>query len=122
RRDRRARVRLSLGRGRPAGRESLGLGRGRRGDPGDPRFRGGLHRPSGLVHECGRVTMADVAQLTAWRDALMAARYRGVRTVEYDGKRVTYASDGEMAAALADLNRQIAGATERISVVRIQSA
>lgn len=66
--------------------------------------------------------MADLAQLTAWRDALMAARYRGVRTIEYDSKRVTYASDGEMAAALADLNRQIAGATERISVVRIQSS
>lgn len=66
--------------------------------------------------------MADLAQLTAWRDALMAARYRGVRTVEYDDKRITYASDGEMAAALADLNRQIAGATDRISVVRIQSS
>ena len=66
--------------------------------------------------------MADLAQLAAWRDALMAARYRGVRTVEYDGKRVTYASDGEMAAALADLNRQITGATARISVVRIQSS
>lgn len=65
---------------------------------------------------------ADLAQLTAWRDALMAARYRGVRTIEYDGKRVTYASDGEMAAALADLNRQIARATDRISVVRIQSS
>lgn len=35
---------------------------------------------------------------------------------------ITYASDGEMAAALADLNRQIAGATDRISVVRIQSS
>jgi hypothetical protein len=45
--------------------------------------------------------MTDLAQLTAWRDALMAARYRGVRTVEYDGKRVTYATDGEMAAAAA---------------------
>ena len=67
--------------------------------------------------------MADLAQLTAWRDALMAARYQGVRTVEYDGKRVTYATDGEMAAALADLSRQIASARpERISVVRIQSA
>ena len=66
--------------------------------------------------------MADLAQLTACRDALMAARSRGIRTIEYDGKRVTYASDGEMAAALADLNRQIAGATERISVVRIQSS
>lgn len=66
--------------------------------------------------------MADLTQLTAWRDALMAARYRGVRTVEYDGKCITYASDGEMAAALADLNRQIAGATDRISIVRIQSS
>ncbi|WP_101341920.1 phage head-tail joining protein [Cereibacter azotoformans] len=66
--------------------------------------------------------MADLAQLPAWRDAMMAARYGGVRTVEYDGKRITYASDGEMAAALADLNRQIAVATNRISVVRIQSS
>ncbi|HMQ95501.1 phage head-tail joining protein [Amaricoccus sp.] len=67
--------------------------------------------------------MADLAQLTAWRDALMAARYQGVRTAEYDGKRVTYATDGEMAAALADLSRQIASTRpERISVVRIQSS
>lgn len=41
--------------------------------------------------------MADLAQLAAWRDALMAA-------------------------ALAELNRQIAGATDQISVVRIQSS
>jgi len=66
--------------------------------------------------------MADLAQLTAWRDALMAARYQGVRAVEYDGKRVTYASDAEMAAALSDLNRQITCATARIAVVRIQSS
>jgi hypothetical protein len=66
--------------------------------------------------------MADLAQLTAWRDALMAARYQGVRTVEYDGKRVTYATDAEMAAALGDLNRQMsATGPQRISVVRIQS-
>ena len=66
--------------------------------------------------------MPDLAQLTAWRDALMAARYRGVRSVEYDGKRISYASDREMAAALADLERRVAGATGRISVVRIQSS
>ncbi len=67
--------------------------------------------------------MADLAQLTAWRDALMAARYRGVRTVEYEGKRITYASDGDMANALAALNRQIAGAGgSRVSVVRIASS
>ena len=66
--------------------------------------------------------MADLAQLTAWRDALMAARYQGIRTVEYDGKRVTYATDAEMAAALGDLNRQNTGTTARIAVVRIQSS
>ncbi|WP_412779808.1 phage head-tail joining protein [Phaeovulum vinaykumarii] len=41
---------------------------------------------------------------------------------QHRADRLTYASDGEMAAALADLNRQIAGATDRISVVRIQSS
>ena len=30
-------------------------------------------------------------EMTAQRDALLAARYRGVRTVEIDGRRVTYA-------------------------------
>lgn len=66
--------------------------------------------------------MADLAQLTAWRDALMEARYKGVRTVEYDGKRVTYATDAEMATALTDLDRRIAAATARVSVVRIASS
>jgi len=47
-------------------------------------------------------------EMTAQRDALLAARYRGVRTVEYDGKRITYATDAEMAAALADLEKRIA--------------
>ena len=66
--------------------------------------------------------MATLAQLTAWREALMAARYQGIRTVEYDGKRVSYATDVEMAAALGDLNRQITSTTARIAVVRIQSS
>lgn len=67
--------------------------------------------------------MADIAQLTAWRDALMAARYKAVRTVEIDGRRITYASDGEMANALADLDRKVAEAgSTRVSVVRIQSS
>jgi hypothetical protein len=46
-------------------------------------------------------------ELTAQRDALLAARYRGLRTVEIDGRRVTYATDAEMAAAIADLERRI---------------
>jgi hypothetical protein len=32
-----------------------------------------------------------------------AARYAGIRTVEIDGRRVTNASDAEMAAAITDL-------------------
>lgn len=47
-------------------------------------------------------------EMSAHRDALLAARYRGVRAVEVDGRRVTYASDAEMAAALADLEKRIA--------------
>ena len=49
-------------------------------------------------------------ELTAQRDALLAARFRGVRTVEIDGRRVTYATDAEMAAAITDLERRIDGA------------
>lgn len=46
-------------------------------------------------------------EMTARRDALLDARYRGVRTVEIEGRRVTYATDAEFAAALADLERRI---------------
>ena len=49
-------------------------------------------------------------ELTTQRDALLAARYRGLRTVEIEGRRVTYASDTEMAAAITDLERRIAAA------------
>ncbi len=51
-------------------------------------------------------------ELTAQRDALLKARFRGVRTVEYDGKRVTYASDAELAAAINDVERRIASADD----------
>jgi hypothetical protein len=40
--------------------------------------------------------------------ALLAARYSGTRSVSYDGKTVTYGTDAELAAALADLERRIA--------------
>jgi hypothetical protein len=42
-------------------------------------------------------------EMIAQRDALLAARFRGVRTVEVDGGRLTYATDAEMAAAITDL-------------------
>jgi hypothetical protein len=51
-------------------------------------------------------------ELNVQRDALLAARYRGVRTVESEGRRVTYATDAEMTAALTDLERRIAAAGE----------
>jgi hypothetical protein len=40
--------------------------------------------------------------------ALLAARYSGTRSVSYDGKTVTYGTDAEMAAAIADIERRIA--------------
>ncbi|PRX29949.1 hypothetical protein SAMN05216257_10932 [Meinhardsimonia xiamenensis] len=52
-----------------------------------------------------------VDDLIARREALLEARYRGVRTVEVEGRRITYATDAEMAAALADIERRIADAS-----------
>ena len=46
--------------------------------------------------------------LKARHSALLAARYSGTRSVSYDGKTVTYGSDAELAAALADIERRIA--------------
>jgi hypothetical protein len=54
----------------------------------------------------------NLAEMIIQRDALLAARFRGVRSVEIEGKRVSYASDTEMAAAITDLERRIATATE----------
>lgn len=52
------------------------------------------------------------AELVAQRDALLVARFRGVRTIEIEGKRVTYTTDSEMAAAITDLERRIASINE----------
>jgi hypothetical protein len=63
-------------------------------------------------------------EMTMRREALLAARYRGVRTVEIEGRRITYATDAEMAAAIADLERRIeqADAGARRRVVRITAS
>jgi hypothetical protein len=53
----------------------------------------------------------NIQQMTARREALLEARWRGVRTVEIEGRRITYATDAEMAAAIADLERRIADAS-----------
>ncbi|MCZ7641883.1 MAG: hypothetical protein M5U33_02825 [Pseudorhodoplanes sp.] len=66
--------------------------------------------------------MTELTQLEAWRDALLQARYASLRTVEVEGRRVSYATDAEMATALADLERRISAAQSgRVSQVRIQS-
>ena len=51
------------------------------------------------------------------RDALVKARAKGLRSVEYSGQRAEYKSDAEMAAALTFLDEQIATA-QGTSVVR----
>ena len=53
-------------------------------------------------------------ELKLRHSALLAARYSGTRSVSYDGKNITYGSDAELAAAIADLERRIA-ALERTS-------
>jgi hypothetical protein len=48
--------------------------------------------------------------MIAARETLLAARYRGVRSVEIEGRRVVYASDAEMQNAITDLERRIEAA------------
>lgn len=58
-------------------------------------------------------------ELIALRDALIRARASGTRSVECEGRRVTYAGDSEMASALADLERRIAAMTpHRVGALR----
>jgi hypothetical protein len=69
----------------------------------DRRGCGGAGRHSCAASPCG--------------SALLAARYSGTRSVSYDGKSITYGSDAELAAAIADIERRIA-ALERGSWAR----
>lgn len=58
--------------------------------------------------------MASVAELTAWRDALVKARLSGVREVrDQNNEAVVYKSDAEMARAIAAAEAAIAAATRR---------
>ena len=47
-------------------------------------------------------------ELKLRHSALLAARYSGTRSVSYDGKTITYGTDAELAAAIADVERRIA--------------
>jgi hypothetical protein len=50
----------------------------------------------------------NLDELKTHHRALLAARYSGTRSVSYDGKSVTYGSDAELAAAIADIERRMA--------------
>lgn len=60
----------------------------------------------------------EVDELTKMRDALIRARASGIRTVQFEDRRIEYASSAEMAAALADLERRIAAASAPYSKSR----
>lgn len=53
----------------------------------------------------------DIERMTTLLTALQEARYAGLRSVSYDGKTLTYGSDAELAAAIADLEARIAAAS-----------
>lgn len=52
-------------------------------------------------------------QMKARLEVLLEARFSGVRTVSYEGKRVEYESAADLARAIADLERRIAKAEGR---------
>lgn len=66
--------------------------------------------------------MATLAELQARREQLATIRAKGTRELEYDGRRVVYKSDDELAAAIQDLDRQIQqlGGT-RVSTIYISA-
>lgn len=68
--------------------------------------------------------MADLATLTARRDALEKCMAAGTQTVEYDGKRVTYRSMAEMETAMARVNRAIAATSGRgrVHTIRVSTS
>lgn len=53
----------------------------------------------------------EIDRMRALLLALQEARFSGLRSVSYDGKTLTYGSDTELAAAIADLESRIARAT-----------
>jgi len=68
--------------------------------------------------------MPTVAELDAWLATLRTARFGGVLSVRTaDGRSVTYKSDAELAAAIADVERQRAGAVNmRIDTILVGSS
>lgn len=63
-------------------------------------------------------------ELIQMRDALIRARASGVRVTQYDGKRIEYANDAEMKAAIADTEARIKSASQgrRPGMVRFRNS
>lgn len=62
--------------------------------------------------------MADSVTLAKRLEDLRKLRAEGVRRLQYsDGREVEYRTDSEIAAAIADIERQIAGANAPAKVV-----
>ncbi|WP_372425844.1 phage head-tail joining protein [Salinarimonas chemoclinalis] len=63
--------------------------------------------------------MSDAAAIAARLETLRAARASAEKRVRFSDEEVEYRSDSEMAAAISDLERQLANATgRRVRAVR----
>lgn len=60
--------------------------------------------------------MATQEELQIRLERLEAARASGILTVDYDGRRVTYRSDAELAAAIGYVRRQLE-TTARVTTI-----
>ncbi len=52
-------------------------------------------------------------------DAIRAARLRGIRTVQYADRSVTYSSDSELRQVEADIVRELASTSHRSKQFRV---
>lgn len=65
--------------------------------------------------------MTELDALTAQRDALRAARYSGALSVRAGEQQVTYRSDAELRAALAELEARIEALQGRRPLRRVRA-
>lgn len=60
-----------------------------------------------------------MAYTSADLDAIRAARLRGIRTVQYADRQVTYSSDSELRQVEADIARELASSSHRPKQFRV---
>jgi hypothetical protein len=67
--------------------------------------------------------VATLSELQQRLETLRERRASAVAETEYDGRRVAYRSDAQLAAAIADLERQIAAlTTPPVTTVRVAAS